>query len=98
VFALSIEEAERYFPKGDADRMATVTPYAGSPHDGLRSSHKNNKYQTSNGNGTGWWWLRSPGFYSIIAAHVITDGDVYEFGSRVNNSSVSVRPALWLNL
>jgi hypothetical protein len=78
--------------------MATVTPYAGSPHDGLRSSHKNNKYQTSYGNGTGWWWLRSPGIRGSDAAFVGTGGDVGEYGLYVNSPSVSVRPALWLHL
>jgi hypothetical protein len=46
----------------------------------------------------GWWWLRSPGFNSNYAAFVSTDGDVIEHGLDVNNSSVSVRPALWLHL
>ncbi len=98
VFALSIEEAERYFPKGNDDRMATVTPYAGSPHDGLRGSYKDNKYQTSYGNGAGWWWLRSPGYGSDCAAYVRSDGGVGVFGDFVVSGNVSVRPALWLNL
>ena len=45
----------------------------------------------------GWWWLRSPGFYSMGAAFV-RNGGVYEDGSHVDSRTVSVRPALWIKL
>jgi hypothetical protein len=48
--------------------------------------------------GTGWWWLRSPGLDGYGAAGVHYDGDVIVYGNNVDNSSASVRPALWLNL
>jgi hypothetical protein len=51
-----------------------------------------------NGEKAGCWWLRSPGFISSIAAYVDYDGDVYDKSYILNRSSVSVRPALWLNL
>jgi hypothetical protein len=47
---------------------------------------------------TGWWWLRSPGYHGFDAALVCNDGDVSVSGYDVKHSSVSVRPALWLNL
>jgi hypothetical protein len=47
---------------------------------------------------TGWWWLRSRGIFSDDAALVYTDGYVDEGGNYVDSPSVSVRPALWLNL
>jgi len=40
-----------------------------------------------------WWWLRSPGNYSVSAAFVDENGSVYATGYYVNNEIV-VRPAL----
>ena len=45
-----------------------------------------------------WWWLRSPGSYSLDAAEVNDDGWVGRNGSRVDSSYGGVRPALHLNL
>ncbi len=44
-----------------------------------------------------YWWLRSPGFYSNIAACVAPDGGVHDIGDYVNAGSVGVRPALRVN-
>ena len=44
----------------------------------------------------GWWWLRSPGYYTILAAYVLTNG-VAAYGRSVD-SGFGLRPALWLNL
>lgn len=41
-----------------------------------------------------WWWLRSPGNYSNLAAYVDLDGDVRIHGNSVIYSNVAVRPAL----
>lgn len=41
-----------------------------------------------------WWWLRSPGFYSDVAASVIIGDSVYGYGSDVGSGSGAVRPAL----
>ena len=41
-----------------------------------------------------WWWLRSPGFYSNCAAHVVNDGSVSNYGNDVFLSNDAVRPAL----
>ena len=91
VFALSIDEANKYF-KDNRARRAPVTPYAEA-----KGSYINSNYK-SRGCGTGWWWLRSPGINSFKATFVNSDGDVYERGIYVNYPSVSVRPALWLHL
>ena len=92
VFALSIDEAFRYF-EDSADRRTPVTPYAVE-----KSSYINSNYNKSRGRGTGWWWLRSPGICGNDAAYVTPDGDVFGHGFCVSNDSVSVRPALWLHL
>ena len=92
VFALNIDEAEKYFDNYE-DKMASVTRYALG-----KDARESNRYFTDYGVGTGWWWLRSPGYFSNFAASVDFYGVVYASGDIVNNSSVSVRPALWLNL
>jgi uncharacterized protein YjbI with pentapeptide repeats len=97
VFALSIEEADKYFDD-NMGRRAAVTPYAQSPHEGMRGSYVNEDYKTTDGEKTGWWWLRSPGVGSDHAADVDPTGDVIEHGGHVGHSGACVRPALWLNL
>jgi hypothetical protein len=89
VFALSIEEARRYFEDNGA-RAAEVTPYA--------ESKRARCDKANDGRRMGWWWLRSPGGSSVGAAFVVYDGDVYEGGDGVDDSSVSVRPAFWIHL
>ena len=92
VFALSIDKARKLFAD-DEDMMAAVTPYAKK---GGSDVYKN--YKLRNGEGPGWWWLRSPGLLSHSAALVLIVGVVYESGDTVDDSAGSVRPALWLNL
>ena len=41
-----------------------------------------------------WWWLRSPGYNSFIAASVRSDGDIDGHGRLANGVSDAVRPAL----
>ncbi|MEY8427503.1 DUF6273 domain-containing protein [Lachnospiraceae bacterium 46-15] len=48
--------------------------------------------------GNGWWWLRSPGFYSDRAMYVNDDGQVYYNGDSVIPISSGICPALNLNL
>ena len=84
IFALSIDEAEKYF-SSDSDKRAYTTDYA----------HKKG-YDDSDR--SDWWWLRSPGIYSNGAAYLLNYGNIDQYGSRVNRTRVSVRPAFWLNL
>ena len=44
-----------------------------------------------------WWWLRSPGNISILAASVLYGGFLDIVGLYVNADLGGVRPALWLN-
>ncbi len=48
--------------------------------------------------GNGWWWLRSPGGNSNSASDVLGNGYGYDGGDYVNNVDGAVRPALHLNL
>lgn len=91
VFALSTEEAKRYFDS-DSERRAAPTPYAKK-----RGSFVSDYSKLQNGEPTGWWWLRLPGSLSIYAASV-RDGVVCDYGHTVDGTRVSVRPALWLKL
>lgn len=92
IFALSMEEAEKYF-WNDNDRMAAPTEYAKK-----QGSYVSDNYLFTTGEKTSWWWLRSPGAGSYFAAFVSSDGLIYRNGFRVYNSNGSVRPAFWLNL
>ncbi|HCJ42138.1 DUF6273 domain-containing protein [uncultured Ruminococcus sp.] len=41
-----------------------------------------------------WWWLRSPGIYSFVAALVDGDGSVITLGGVVDDTERGVRPVL----
>ena len=88
IFALSIDEANKYF-RDDKDRMAAPTDYA------KKGCYVSDNYSLPNGEKTGWWWLRSPGGLSNLAARVYDDGSIIQFGYVIY---VAVRPAFWLNL
>lgn len=46
-----------------------------------------------------WWWLRTPGGYSSRhACYVSYGGSVNDYGVRVSDDDVGVRPALIINL
>ena len=85
VFLLSISEANNYF-SSDRDRQCEGTAYC-YEHGAFRAS-----------NGYCWWWLRSPGFTSGLAAFVLYDGSVHDYGMDVDHDYSAVRPALWINL
>ena len=92
IFALSIDEAEKYFGNDD-ERMAEPTDYAKK-----QRCYVSNVDLLPNGEKTGWWWLRSPGNYGNVAVLVFSDGHIYHHGSLVYSNYVAVRPAFWLNL
>lgn len=86
VFLLSIDEAEKYFSSNEA-RKCEPTEYAEANGDYI-----------NDGNGTVWWWLRSPGNDTYYVASVDTFGWVHDYGYIVNLTYIAVRPALWINL
>ena len=90
VFALSIEEAEKYFHDNN-DRMAGVTEYAQK-----QGAWVSSEYTLPDGEKAGLWWLRSPGYVSQAAARVLINGDINSHGSSVNRENVAVRPAMWI--
>ena len=91
VFLLSIPEVNQYFSSNEA-RKCAPTDYA------IAQGAVTSGGYTTGGRATCSWWLRSPGYGSDYAASVIYGGSVYNLGIGVNNSSVAVRPALWIDL
>ena len=89
VFLLSIVEANKYFKSDDA-RKCAPTDYAIQ-----QGAYASDSYKVE-GRRACWWWLRSPGYYSNIAALVLTDGSI-NYGS-VDLSSDAVRPCVRVRL
>ena len=87
VFLLSITEAENYFNNNNA-RVCYLTEYAVARGEGIRL--KPVAYT---------WWLRSPGAYMHYAALILTNGEVYSYGTDAYyRNDIAVRPAMWINL
>ena len=87
IFLLSCLDATKYFSfNGDRQCQGTAYCYARG------ASKASNEYCC--------WWLRSPGNYSFTAATINNDGYIDSFGSTlgVTDSTVAVRPALWIDL
>ena len=88
IYLLSREEAMQYFPT-EKSRMAAPTPYAVD----MGGSQSDDYFV--DGEGCGWWWLRSPSHGSNSASYVSADGsiglDFVIFGG-------GIRPAFKLHL
>ena len=92
IFLLSLKELIKYF--GDSgqlwNRPSNSTHIINDRYNSVRIALDSEKTAAR-------WWLRSPGYYSNLAANVLPDGyvDVSGYYSDYNSG---VRPALWLNL
>lgn len=95
IFLLSCAEANKYLNVTYSDRSNTksrTSPTAYADAQGAITSY----FKTAEGADTVNWWLRSPAEYQNRAMHVYCDGS---FGwDYVNDRSVCVRPAFWLDL
>ena len=91
VFLLSITEANKYFSSDEA-RKCAPTPYAIAQGGWTSASSR------VDGKATCWWWLRSPGYSSYIAAGINDVGSVHDYGNYVNYVCDAVRPALWIEI
>ena len=90
IFLLSYREAFDLYFKNDDERKCVPTQYAKAQGAYIRSLYM------TDGNATGWWWLRSPAFSHFYATFVTCSGTCYY--SNINYDSGCVRPALWINL
>ncbi len=96
IFLLSYAEANQYLDvtKADSNNMKSrVAPTAYAKEQG---AYRFNGKKTADGDGSGWWWLRSLGYNLRTAANVNYDGSLH-YGI-VYYDSACVRPALWINL
>ncbi len=100
VFLLSIGEATTYFDSDpdacDPARRAKVTEYAKAQGGFAYSEAEDGWYGTTEYDGNGEWWLRSPGVDSGSVAGVNYYGYVGRYGGDVDYGSYVVRPALWM--
>jgi len=104
VFLLSMDEAEKYF-SSDRDRQSGINLTAETIEKIKDGFHINLKDDVAEFGGI-WWWLRSPGSNTHLAAYVGGDGIIYSLGMWVHASGAygtsigdggGVRPALWLD-
>ena len=100
VFLLSFREASRYFDveynsiEGSTENTAPrmlLTPYAIA-----RKAFYNKAAALTERRSMGRWWLRSPGLDRSDAAFVDFNGSMFSY--HVDESSISVRPAIWIDL
>ena len=107
VFLLSLEEADRYFGDSGDYRNKKIMDYDFDNNkwllddDGFGFSNAyDNARLAKNKAKADYWWLRSPGGESNLAAKVQDDGSINVLGVFVNDDmdEEGVRPALWLKL
>ena len=89
VFLLSKEEALQLILSDEA-RQCIPTEYA-KEQGTIRPNSDADSLSSC------WWWLRSPGIYSHLAACVRLDGSILSKGYNVRHSA-GVRPAIWVKL
>lgn len=100
IFALSYDEAQKYF-KSDKERICYVTDYAAANYESAMSSVTSNFLRKSELGNTAQWWLRTPGASSLTTVYVPSDGSIYLFGYgpmiTINGTAYNeVRPAFWM--
>lgn len=97
VFLLSYAEANRYLDvTNNDDSNNTKAWVAPTVYAIAQGAYTNSAYTTAEGEATGWWWLRSPGYYQNSAASVSGAGSLHYF--RVDYANLCVRPAIWVDL
>ena len=91
VFALSVQEADRYFSSDEARRCVPT------PNTAAQGACVSITYEVD-GRGTCWWWLRQPGRRNNLAACIDEDGALHPSGYDNSLDDVAVRPAMWINI
>lgn len=98
IFLLSYAEAYQYFrvkwgePEAYNNLKSRVHPTAYAEHNGAHFSGD----MTEDSQPSGYWWLRSPGPSQNVAVDIDTSGALTPHD--MDDTSVCVRPAMWVNL
>ena len=92
VFLLSISEVRQYF-SSEESLECIATEYA--KRWGVYTYTTDDNID---GNDTCWWWLRTPGAYSMFASSVTHNGLVDTTGQNVTRNNNAVRPAMWIDI
>jgi len=90
IFLLSIEEVVKFF--GDSGQLRGKNPNSKLF---INDQYKAKRIAKFAGMGS-WWWLRSPGLRSRIAANIFAGGAVHVSGHYVDNGFGGIRPVLYL--
>ncbi len=96
IFLLSYAEAIEYYSVREKDYNNMAPRVSPTENAWQQGAYKDPTDRTADGEGAGWWCLRSPGNRSGYVAAVGTSGSL--FSDRVENSTGCVRPALWVDL
>ena len=104
VFCLSTDEVKQYFgisnhlpppnpmiPHGAVSKINNNIISAGSPY-----AYSHELYYGPNRNAP-YWWLRSPGGAAGMAALIINGNILYTPGEHVEDETIGVRPAIWVD-
>lgn len=93
VFLLSIDDIYARYFFNDAERIAKPTDYVKA-----NNVVCNSTVFFENVNVGVFWWVRNRGYDGRHVAYVMHNGKVAFCGSRSYNSSIFVRPAIWLKV
>ena len=86
VFILNAEQALKYF-KSDDERLCKATEYAISRGADVRTDSADC-----------YWWLRGAGKKDLSIKCVNNEGVISYEGENANDSTICIRPALWIDL
>ena len=105
IFLLSLEEvACKYF--GDSSSKL-YSPKKNQRYWFERKDENNSKRiaRLEGVEWTTWWWIRTPGRFSVKAVYIHGDGNIGIQGNNIHKGNISeggckggIRPALWLKL
>ena len=89
LYLLSYADVNKYFDSNEAKQCA---PTAFAVANGVEESF----YAKIGDKPTSVWWLRSPGSNSIYVSGVRENGNADEGGFAVTNTTIAVRPVMWI--
>ncbi|MDD6035306.1 MAG: leucine-rich repeat protein [Lachnospiraceae bacterium] len=102
VFLLSFDEVTTYFnpdPEAwDSIRCTKMTEYAKAQGGEPYNEAQMGEYGTTEYDGNGVWWLRSPGDQGVHVVCIGENGYISRNGAGVIYANGVVRPAVWIDI